>query len=154
MWNTGVVFLYKPLESGGGFKTDLRVLQPFTSGTALPKRVWILNFLRLSESRQCLCCLFSSLQLLFLSSGLPSSHLPQSLYKYRTREMRGQQLLYFYIPRLLHSTDFTNAGYLISLASICMEDEMCSLTGCEVVLKTKRLKLNCVLFLDLVALKR
>lgn len=137
MWNTGVVFLYKPPENGGGFKTDLRVLQPLTSGTALPKRAWILNFLHLSKSRQCLCCFFSSLQFLFLSSGFPSSHLPQSLYKYRTMEMRGQFLLYYYVLHLLCLTDFTNARYLLSLASIFMEDEMCSVTGPEVVLKTQ-----------------
>lgn len=38
---------------------------------------------------------------------------------------------------LLYLTDLTNAKYIISLASICMEDEMCSVTGSEVVLKTK-----------------
>lgn len=49
MQNTGAVFLYKPPENGGELEADLRILQPLTSGTALPKRIWNLNSLRADE---------------------------------------------------------------------------------------------------------
>lgn len=59
---------------------------------------------------------------------------------YTNRELgkwEGSSYYIFYILNLLYLTDFTNARYLVSLASICMEDEMCSVTGSEVVLETK-----------------
>lgn len=88
MQNTGVVFLYKPPENGGELEADLRVLQPLTSGTALPKRIRNFNSLRADDLWAMSFLLYSYC---FGALTFPSfSHLPQSFYKHGNREIRRQ----------------------------------------------------------------